>query len=215
MPLEVPDVANTLTGNESLELPEFGAPPADPLGLLDRWLGIAAEHDVREPLAVALATVDAQGHPASRIVLVKEITDGAVHFSTHVRSRKGQHLAGTPFASVTFYWRETLQQITAAGPVEMLSDGRSTALFAERPLAAQATTAVSHQSQPLDHEHLLHQQAAKLIDLGKPVPRPDGWAGYRLVPNRIEFWQGRASRLHRRLEYTRNGPTSASQHLQP
>lgn len=115
-------MANTLTGNESLRLPEFDAPPADPLGLLDRWLGIAAEHDVREPLAVALATVDAQGLPASRIVLVKEVADGALLFSTHVGSRKGQHLAATPFASMTFYWRETLQQITVAGPVDKLSD---------------------------------------------------------------------------------------------
>jgi len=208
-------VANTLTGNESLPLPEFDAPPADPLGLLDRWLGIAAEHDVREPLAGALATVDAQGHPASRIVLVKEITDGAVLFSTHVGSRKGQHLAATPFASMTFYWRETLQQITVAGPVEMLSDEQSTALFAERPLAAQATTAVSHQSQPLEQEQSLHQQAAELIDAGEPLARPDGWAGYRLVPRRIEFWQGKSSRLHRRLEYTGDGTTWTSQRLQP
>lgn len=148
-------------------------------------------------------------------MLVRKIPDGAVHFSTHLGSHKGQHLAGTPFAAVTFYWRETLQQITVTGPVEMLSDELSTALFAERPLVAQATTAVSHQSQPPEHEHLGHQRAAELIDAGKPLPRPDGWAGYRLVPNRIEFWQGRASRLHRRLEDTRDGTTWISQRLQP
>jgi len=187
-------VADTLTGDESLQLQEFDTPPAEPLGLLDRWLGIAAEHDVREPLAVALATVDAKGHPASR---------------------KGQHLAATPFASMTFYWRETLQQITIAGPVEMLSDEQSTALFDARPLAAQATTAVSHQSQPLYDEQSLHQRAGELIGAGEPLTRPHGWAGYRLVPHRIEFWQGRSTRLHRRLEYTWDGTTWTSQRLQP
>jgi len=208
-------VADTLTGDESLQLQEFDTPPAEPLGLLDRWLSIAAEHDVREPLAVALATVDAKGHPASRIVLVKEVTDGALVFSTHVGSRKGQHLAATPFASMTFYWRETLQQITIAGPVEMLSDEQSTALFDARPLAAQATTAVSHQSQPLYDEQSLHQRAGELIGAGEPLTRPHGWAGYRLVPHRIEFWQGRSTRLHRRLEYTWDGTTWTSQRLQP
>jgi len=208
-------VADTLTGNESLHLLEFGAPPADPLGLLNRWLGIAAEHGVREPLAVALATVDAQGHPASRIVLVKEVTADALMFSTNGHSRKGRHLAATPFASMTFYWRETLQQITVAGPVELLSDEQSTALFAERPLADQATTAVSHQSQPLGDEQSLHERAGELIDAGEPLSRPRCWAGYRLVPHRIEFWQGRSNRRHRRLEYTLDGITWTSQRLQP
>ncbi len=208
-------MADTLTGDESLHLPEFDTPPTDPIALIDRWLDLATEHDVREPLAVALATVDTQGPPASRIVLVKGVVDRALLFTTHVDSRKGQHLAATPFAAMTFYWRETLQQITIAGPVDQLPDDQSSALFDGRPLTAQATTAVSHQSRPLVDEQLLHQHARELIDTGAPLTRPPGWAGYRLVPHSIEFWQGRSSRLHRRLEYTWDGGTWSSRRLQP
>jgi pyridoxamine-phosphate oxidase len=189
-------VADTLTGDESLHLPEFDTPPTDPIALLERWLDLA-------------------GHPASRIILVKGVVDRALLFTTHVNSRKGQHLAATPFAAMTVYWRETLQQITIAGPVDQLPDDQSSALFDGRPLAAQATTAVSHQSQPLVDEQLLHQHARELIDTGAPLTRPPGWAGYRLVPHTIEFWQGRSSRLHRRLEYTWDGGTWSNHRLQP
>jgi pyridoxamine 5'-phosphate oxidase len=208
--------ANTLSGDESLELPEFDNPPADPIALLHRWVAIAAERDVREALVVSLATVNGHGRPASRMVLLKEIAeDGALVFTTHTGSRKGQDLAGTPWASVNFYWRETLQQITVSGRAEQLSEQRAAELFAERPVAAQATTAVSRQSTPLADEQELHARAQELIDAGKALPKPDGWGGYRIIPGTIEFWQGKSSRLHRRLEYVRTGSTWTGTRLQP
>ncbi|MBB5159499.1 phenazine biosynthesis FMN-dependent oxidase PhzG [Saccharopolyspora phatthalungensis] len=208
--------AATLTGDESLHLPEFDAPPRNPVELLHRWLDIATEKGVREPRAVVLATANELGRPSSRVVLLKEITDdGELVFTTHVNSRKGRDLAATPWASVNFYWRETLQQINVSGPVEPLPAARSDELFAERPVAAQATTAVSAQSTTLSDEQEMADRAQRLIDAGDPLPRPTGWGGYLLRPDAIEFWHGRANRLHRRLEYTRDGAAWAHRRLQP
>jgi dihydrophenazinedicarboxylate synthase len=209
------DPGNTLSGDERIVLPEFDAPPADPFEVLRNWLAIAAEHDVREPLAVSLATVDERGRPSSRVVLVKEIADGAFVFTTHTDSKKGRDMAANPWASINFYWRETLQQIAVSGPVEPLPAHRSDELFAERTVAAQATTAVSRQSFPLQNEASLHTRAEELIEAGQPLPRPSGWGGYRLVPETIEFWQGKSNRLHRRLAYTRDGASWIHQRLQP
>lgn len=205
----------SLTGDDNIELPEFDVPPADPFDLLVRWLQIAQQYAVREPGAVALATADAQGRPSSRIVLIKEIADGALVFTTHSASRKGRDLAENPRASLTFYWRETLQQINAWGAVETVSGARSDELFAERPPAARATTAASRQSTPLDDEQLLSERAQALLDAAADLSRPAGWVGYRLVPETIEFWHGRASRLHRRLQYTRTAQGWTSTRLQP
>ncbi|WP_190816080.1 phenazine biosynthesis FMN-dependent oxidase PhzG [Saccharopolyspora pogona] len=205
----------TLSGDESLVLPEFDTPLEDPIELLHRWLTIAADHDVREPLAVSLATADEHGRPVNRIVLIKEITNCAIVFTSHTSGRKGRHIAVNPFAAMNFYWRETLQQITVSGPVEPLPAEKSDELFAERPVAAQATTAVSAQSTPLHDEQSLHTRAQELTDANEPLPRPAGWGGYRLVPDTIEFWQGKSTRLHRRLQYTRTGNDWSHVRLQP
>lgn len=214
-----PDTAtprpSTLSGDESLELPEFDTPPPDPVELARRWLRLADDHQVREPLAVTLSTADDHGRPSARTVLLKEIADDGFVFTTHTGSRKGRDLAINPFAAITFYWRETLQQITVTGAAAPLAAHRSDALFAERPVPAQVTTAVSVQSAPLHDETELHTRARHLIDAGEPLPRPPEWGGYLLVPDAIEFWQGRASRLHRRLVYRRDARRWTHQRLQP
>ena len=204
----------TLSGDPTLVLPEFDAPPADPLPLLRAWLDAAVAREVREPFAVTLATSSASGDPSTRTLMVKDVDDRGLVFGSFTSSRKGRDLAARPRAAMTFYWRETLQQINVAGLVETLSDDASSALFADRPPLAQATTAVSRQSQPLSSEADLRAAAARALDAG-PVARPADWTGYRLVPDAIEFWYGSPDRLHRRLQYTRDAETWATQRLQP
>lgn len=198
--------ADTLTGDTTLELPEFDAPPEDPLALLRAWLDAARERGVREPNAAVLATAGAVGRPSSRVVAVKEADDRGLVFTSFRGSRKGRELAERPWASVTFYWRETLQQLTVAGTVERLADNESDRLFAERPRAAQATTAVSQQSRPLDDEPALRARARELADSEGGLVRPEEWTGYRLLPQSVEFWYGSPDRLHRRLWYERAAP---------
>ncbi|MEV4512646.1 phenazine biosynthesis FMN-dependent oxidase PhzG [Dactylosporangium sp. NPDC049525] len=205
----------TLTGDTSLVLPEFDDPPADPIALLGAWLDTAVDRGVREPYSILLATADSAGMPSSRVVLLKDFDPQGLVFTTHTGSRKGAELAARPYASATFYWRETLQQIHVTGPVQQLPAAASDALFAERPAAAQATTAASRQSAPLDDEAALRQRAADLLSTGGPIARPDGWAGYRLTPTGIEFWHGSVDRLHRRLRYDRQPIGWRSQRLQP
>jgi pyridoxamine 5'-phosphate oxidase len=213
----VTDRVQTLSGATDLDLPEFDHPPASPWGVLRDWLAAAVERGVREPYSVVLATADAAGRPSSRVLLLKDAGEDGLVFTSATHSRKGRDLAAQPWASVTFYWRETLQQITAAGEVERLTDDESDRLFAGRPLDAQAASAVSRQSAPLADETALHEAARELVAAGEPLPRPAGWAGYRLVPRELEFWYGSPTRLHRRLAYSRPAGEAAWTHrrLQP
>ncbi|MDR7301225.1 phenazine biosynthesis FMN-dependent oxidase PhzG [Haloactinomyces albus] len=208
---------HTLSGDTALVLPEFDTPPQEPHGLMHEWLESAVNRGVREPFAAVLATADSSGKASSRVLLVKEIDERGLLFTSFQGSRKGRDLASSPWASITFYWRESLQQLTAEGPVEILAAEDSDALFARRPLAAQATTAVSSQSRPLNDEPELRSRAEALVEAGQPVPRPTEWTGYRLVPHSIEFWYGSPDRLHRRLRYERSGDSSpwTHQRLQP
>jgi pyridoxamine-phosphate oxidase len=195
--------AATLSGDASLLLPEFSTPPDDPIALLQAWIEEAVQHQVREPLAVTLASANAEGRVSSRVVLLKEVAEAGLLFGSHRASRKGRDFAVQPWGSVTFYWRETLQQVNLAGPVIQLSDAESDQLFQARLPAAQATTAASEQSQPLTDESALRARAAELAAAQGPLTRPPGWGGYRLVPQEIEFWHGSPDRLHRRLRYDR------------
>ncbi|MDM7832531.1 phenazine biosynthesis FMN-dependent oxidase PhzG [Cellulomonas edaphi] len=206
---------STLSGDANLSLPEFDAPPPDPLALLRAWIAAAEQRDVREPCAVTLATADSSGAPATRSVMVKAVDERGLVFGSYRTSRKGEHLAANPRAALTFYWRELLQQVNVAGVVETLADDASDVLFSQRPPAAQATTAASRQSRPLASESALRAAAAALLDSGEPVVRPADWVGYRLVPDAIEFWYGSTERLHRRLQYTAAHGAWSAERLQP
>lgn len=206
--------ASTLSGDAGLVLPEFETPPSDPVDLLLEWLSTAVARHVREPLSVALSTVDAAGRPSGRTILLKGADARGLLFGTHRGSRKGRDLAERPWAAMTFYWRETLQQITVEGSVVPTGDEESDQLFAARPRAAQATTAASAQSSPLEDSQALRTAADQLADGDAPVPRPAGWGGYRLVPHRIEFWHGSPDRLHRRLAYELTDHGWTAQRLQ-
>ncbi len=205
-------MTETLSGDPTLELPEFEHPPADPLALLERWLQDADARGVREPRALALSTADAEGRPSSRILLLKQATPFLV-FSGSYESRKGRELAANPRAAGTLYWRETLQQVTVEGPVRRLSAEESDALFAARPAAAQASAVVSTQGEPLEDAAEL-RRAVEATGKGEPL-RPSRWGGWRLDPDLVEFWHGSPDRLHRRLLYVKDGGNWEAQRLQP
>ena len=204
----------SLTGDESLELPEFDSPPGDPIPLLRSWFD-AAERRVVEPFAAVLATCDGEGTPSSRVVLVKELEpSGALIVTTHYGSRKARDMDATRRASVSFHWRETMQQVTASGSVARVSEAEATEYFDERPIAARAATLVSQQGEGLADERALTRAAAQIVEAGD-ASRPPGWGAYRIRLERIEFWHGRASRLHRRLEYRRQVDGWVHRRLQP
>lgn len=201
----------TLSGDPTLELPEFDSPPADPLPLLEQWLRAADERGVREPRAIALATADGKGRPSVRTLLVKQLCPTLV-FAGSYESRKGRDLAANPRAAGTLYWRETLQQITIEGPVERLGEAESDALFAGRPAAGRATAVASEQGALADPEAL----RGKADDLeGEELRRPADWGGFRLDPDLIEFWHGSPTRLHRRLLYIKGDSGWSHRRLQP
>jgi pyridoxamine-phosphate oxidase len=194
---------------------EFGHPPAEPLTLLRDWFAAAVEHGVREPGAVALATVAADGRPSSRMIQTLEITDRGLVFTSHSSSQKGREIAETGWGSGVLYWRETNQQIILGGRVEPLDDAGSDALWAARPADSLPMSVATRQSEPLTDEAALLAEARRLAGTGRPLPRPATWVGYELVVSTVEFWQSSADRLYRRLRYDRDGAGWTTVRLQP
>lgn len=205
----------SLTSKVQLDLPEFAVPPADPFALASEWIARAISSDVREPGTMALATADAQGRPSSRFVLLKGFDSRGLLFVSQSSSRKGQDILANPQASASFYWQELRLQLHISGAVAPVPAAESDELFAERPISSRAVSTTSHQGQELLDENALDAQIADLIARGPKIERPDRWNGYRISPERFEFWQGGESRLHRRLEYTLKEETWAWRRLQP
>ena len=194
---------------------EFASPPPEPLGLLRDWFKLADERGVREPGAIALATVDAAGRPSSRMIQTLEITDRGLVFTSHTGSQKGRNIAATGRGSGALYWRETNQQIVLNGTVERLPDAVSERLWADRPAAALPMSIATRQSEPLVDADALLAEANQLAGMGEPLPRPRYWVGYLLVPSTVEFWQSSPDRLYRRLRYDRDGASWNTVRLQP
>lgn len=205
----------SLTGEVGLAFPEYDSPPPEPLGLVRRWIEQATARGVREPLALALATVDAHGHPSSRIVAVIEATDRGLLFASHSSSRKGRELAATAWASGVLYWRETGQQLVLSGPVAQCDDTESDALWSGRPVPLHAMSAASRQSEPLEDPAALRAEAHRLGAAGTPLPRPARYVGYRLRPTTVEFWSADPDRAHRRLHYDHDSDGWHPTRLQP
>lgn len=177
---------------------------AGPLRTAREWLDAAIAAELPEPTAVTLATVDEDGLPDARIVLLRGLDDrGAVWFSNH-RSAKGRQLAAAPTAALVAFWPEFERQLRLRGPVTALTGQESDVYFASRPRASQLSAWASEQSEPVADRDTLERQVALATARfeRREVPRPSHWGGYLLSPHVIEFWQGRAARLHDRIRCT-------------
>ncbi|SIT65856.1 Pyridoxamine 5'-phosphate oxidase [Ectothiorhodosinus mongolicus] len=187
----------------------------DPLLQLGRWLDDAA--DQPDATAMILATADAQARPSARAVLLKHVDAKGLCWYSNDISQKGEELKVNPYASLLFFWAPLERQIRVQGQVEKLSAAEADEYFASRPLGSQQAAVASLQSHPVESREALEQRLAEVEARypAPPIPRPESWIGYRLVPERFEFWQGRENRLHDRLVYTPLGDGWEIQRLMP
>ncbi|MDX9903301.1 MAG: pyridoxamine 5'-phosphate oxidase [Bacteroidales bacterium] len=177
----------------------------DPILQFERWMEDAITNNVKEPNAVHLATADAEGRPSGRIVLLRDFSMKGFSFFTNYSSRKGEELEQNNHAAMTFFWNELYRQVRIGGKVYRLPAEESDAYFRSRPRQSQISAFVSQQSRELENRELLERMAAEAEEKYRdnPVPRPENWGGYYLVPEYVEFWQGREQRLHDRVRYQR------------
>jgi len=189
---------------------------ADPLRQFAAWFKDARVSEI-DPTAMALATVDSAGRPSVRIVLMKGCDERGFVFYTNYESRKARDIAATADAALVFYWPSASRQVRVEGRVEKVTAAESDAYFASRPFDSQVAASISPQSDPVAHREALDrlfEEARRRYAAGE-VPRPEFWGGYRLVPDQIEFWQGRPNRLHDRLRYRRQGDVWTRDRLAP
>ena len=173
-----------------------------PLTQFENWLQQAIDAQLPEPNAMTLATVSSEGRPSTRVVLIKGVDPRGLVWYSNYNSRKGQDLARQPVAALQFHWAELERVVRIEGRVERVSDAESDAYYASRPLDSRLGAWASPQSQVIGSRAVLVAQAARYAaQFVMSPPRPAHWGGYRLLPDRWEFWQGRKSRLHDRLRY--------------
>jgi pyridoxamine 5'-phosphate oxidase len=188
----------------------------NPIRQFERWFHEALQADVPEPNAMSVATVAPNGRPSSRILLLKDMGADGFTWFTNYESRKGRELAENPHAALLFFWIELERQVRIEGRVEQVSAAESDAYFQIRPLGSRIGAIASAQSRSIENRQTLERQFLHTEQkYGKNPPRPAHWGGFRLIPDTIEFWQGRSSRLHDRILYTLHEGTWRRQRLQP
>lgn len=179
---------------------------ADPVVQFEEWLKQAIDAGMKDPTAMTVATVDANGQPSQRIVLLKHVDQQGFVFYTNYESHKAQDLAQNPLISLHFPWHALERQVKICGRAEKVSAAESLQYFSSRPEESQLAAWASAQSRPVSSRQLLMQQFNAMKEKFKQgkIPLPDFWGGFRVVPSSIEFWQGGANRLHDRFQYSRD-----------
>jgi pyridoxamine 5'-phosphate oxidase len=183
---------------------DIGNMEKDPIIQLDQWMEEAIEADLPEPTAMCLSTVDSEGQPSSRMVLLKGISEGKLYFYTNYNSQKSRELEANPKCAVSIYWAPLERQINILGNVTKADSKTSDAYFQSRPWKSQVGAWASPQSEPISSRNVIMLNFAKYSAkyLGQKVPRPPHWGGFAIIPDVLNFWQGRPNRLHDRIKYT-------------
>ena len=188
---------------------------ADPVVQFTRWLESAVAAGIAEPNAMVLATVSGDGRPSARTVLLKGFDERGFAFYTNLESRKGREALANPRAGCVFSWLGLQRQVVVTGNVEPVSDEEADAYWASRPIASRISAAASPQSQVVTSRAELEAAWARVAAQGEDLPRPPHWSGLRVVPNAVEFWQGRRDRFHDRLRFRRQGDGWVVERLAP
>jgi len=188
----------------------------DPLALFLTWFSEAETAEITEVNAMVLATCDAEGKPHARVVLLKGLDDKGFVFYTNYNSVKGHNIAANPNASLVFFWKELERQVRIEGRIEKVSAEMSDAYFNSRPIDSRLGAWASEQSKPIADRQVLDDNYNKYKEqFGENIPRPEHWGGYRLVPESVEFWQGRSNRMHDRIRFNHKGDSWQKERLAP
>lgn len=208
--------ARLRTEYESAGLDEAGM-ASDPFTEFELWFEGVAESELDQPNSFVLATVDASGQPSARAVLMKDFSEAGIVFYTGLGSRKSRDLAGNPRAAATFVWTPLHRQVRFEGAVARVSDDEADAYFATRPQGAKVAAHASDQSAVVESREWLERRFAHIEETYPvgTIPRPENWGGWRLLPEAVEFWQGRPNRFHDRVRYRRRNGTWEKERLAP